>query len=318
LTERPLNVEDLPGVGPVTAKKLRAGGYQSVEAVAVASSKELAAITGLTREKAMDLAVRARELLRITFQTADELLKQRETVARLTTGSQSLDDLLGGGVETQAILELIGEYGTGKTQLCHSLCVTVQFPVENRGLNGGALYIDSEGTFRPERLVQIAEGHGLDSLNVLKNVTVARAFNSDHQILIAEKADGLVKEKDLKLIVLDSVISHFRSEYIGRESLAERQQKLNNHLHRLLRTAEVHNIPVVVTNQVVAKPDAFFGPPNKPAGGHILAHLSTNRVYIRKSRQNLRIARIIDSPNLPESECVFMITHNGIEDAPTD
>lgn len=313
-----LDVGDLPEVGSVIVKKLRAGGYQSVEAVAVASSKELTAITGLTREEAKGLSVRARKLLRITFQTADELLKHRETASRLTTGSQSLDEILGGGVETQAILELIGEYGTGKTQICHSLCVTVQHPFENKGFNGGALYIDSEGTFRPERLVQIAEGYGMDVLNVLKNVTVARAFNSDHQILIAEKVDSLVKEKKLKLIIMDSVISHFRSEYIGRESLAERQQKLNKHLHRLLRTAEMYNIPVVITNQVVAKPDALFGAPNKPAGGHILAHLSTNRVYIRKGRQNLRIAKIIDSPNLPESECVFMITKNGIEDAPTD
>lgn len=117
-----------------------------------------------------------------------------------------------------------------------------------------------------------------------------------------------------KLIIVDSIISHFRAEYIGRGTLATRQQKLNRHLHRLLRTAEIHNIPVVVTNQVVASPAMFFGPSNKPAGGHIIAHLSTNRVFLRKSKKTRRIAKIIDSSYLPEAECVFIISDKGIED----
>jgi DNA repair protein RadA len=300
----------------MTAQKLRAAGYPTIESIAVASSREISEITGLSKEKATGLSVKAREMLRITFQTAEEILKHRAAIARLTTGSKSLDALLGGGVETQSLLELIGQFGVGKTQICHVLCVTVQLPSEQQGLGGGALYIDTEGTFRPERLVQIAEGNRVEPSEALKNVIVARAYNSDHQIMIAQELDELVKTKNIKLIVVDSVISHFRSEYIGRESLAERQQRLNKHLHRLLRTAEVFNIPVVVTNQVIASPDAFFGPPNKPAGGHVLAHLSTNRVFLRKSRKNLRIAKVIDSPYLPESECVFRITSKGIEDPP--
>jgi len=259
--------------------------------------------------------MKAREMLQIKFQTAEELLKHREEITRLTTGSKALDNILGGGVESQGILELIGEYGVGKTQICHTLCVTIQLPLEIGGMGGKALYIDAEGTFRPERIVEISSSHGLEPTDILKNIIVARAFNSDHQILIGEKADELVKNENIKLIIVDSVISHFRAEYIGRGTLAERQQKLNRHLHRLLRIAEIHNIPVIVTNQVVASPAIFFGPSNKPAGGHIMAHLSTNRVFLRKSKKTLRIAKVIDSSYLPEAECVFMISDKGIEDA---
>ena len=306
-------LEDIPSIGPATAQKLRAAGYYTIESVAVASSKELADNIGIGRDRAAEISAKVREMLQINFTTAEELLKQREEVVRLTTRSKALDALLGGGVESQAILELVGEYGSGKTQICHTLCVTVQLPNGVGGLNGGALYYDTEGTFRPERIVQIANGMDLEPEKILKKIIVGRAFNSDHQILLADKADELVKERGIKLIVVDSLISHFRAEYLGRESLPERQQKLNNYLHKLLRLAEIHNIPIVVTNQVIATPDAFFGLSDKPAGGHIIAHLSTNRVFIRKSK-SLRIAKLIDSPYLPESECLFAISEKGIED----
>lgn len=307
-------LEDIPGIGPVTAQKLRAAGYCTVESIAVASSRELAEATNLSAEKSSEIAAAARDMLEIRFQTAEELLQHRGKIARLSTGSKALDSLLGGGVESQAILELIGEYGVGKTQICHTLCATVQLPQDKRGMLGAALYIDTEGTFRPERLSQIAESQGLRTDEALRNVIVARAFNSDHQTLIVEKLDELIQKKNVKLVVVDSVISHFRAEYLGRESLAERQQRLNNHLHRLLRTAEVYNIPIVVTNQVLATPDVFFGPTMKPAGGHVLAHLSTNRLLIRKGKRDVRIARLIDSPYLPEGECVFAINECGIGD----
>lgn len=314
LTEVIHKLEDIPGVGPATAQKLRSAGFHTVESIAVASSKELAETTGVSAERAREFSRTAREMLHLRFQTAEELLNRRQKVIRLTTGCKSLDSLLGGGVETQSILELIGEYGVGKTQICHALCVLVQTPVESGGFGGTALYIDTEGTFRPERIIQIAQGRNVPAENILKNIIVARAFNSDHQILIVEKIDEMIKEKNIKLIIVDSIISHFRAEYLGRESLPVRQQSLNQHLHRLLRIAEIYNIPIVVTNQVIAAPDAFFGPSDKPAGGHVLAHLSTNRVFLRKSKKSTRIARVIDSPYLPEGECVFQITEKGIED----
>jgi DNA repair protein RadA len=316
LAEAVNRIEDVPGVGPATAQKLRAAGFHTLESIAVASGRELAETAGLTEERAREFSKRAREMLNLNFLTAEELLKRRQNIARLTTGCKSLDDLLGGGVETQGILELIGQYGVGKTQICLALCVFVQQPVERGGLEGSALYLDTEGTFRPERIIEIARGREIPTDTILKNIIVARAFNSDHQVLIAEKLDEIIQEKNIKLVIVDSIISHFRAEYLGRESLPTRQQRLNQHLHKLLRMAEVFNIPVVVTNQVVASPDAFFGPPNKPAGGHILAHLSTNRVFLRKGKRYTRIARIIDSPYLPEGECIFKITAKGVEDVP--
>jgi DNA repair protein RadA len=314
VTEKGTGLEDIPGVGPATAKKLRSGGFFTLEAVAVAPSRELAQTIGVSDDRAKELAKQAREMLQLRFQTAEELLTHRKTVVRLTTGCKALNTLLGGGVETQAVLELIGQYGVGKTQICHALCVFVQQTPENGGLEGSALYIDTEGTFRPERVLEIAQCRGISSDQILRNIIVARAFNSDHQILIVEKLDELIREKNIKLVIVDSIISHFRAEYLGRESLPMRQQRLNQHLHRLLRMAEIYNIPIIVTNQVVASPDAFFGPPNKPAGGHVLAHLSTTRVFLRRGRKYTRIARVIDSPYLPEGECVFQITEKGIED----
>lgn len=314
MSETTRKLEDVPGIGPVTAQKLRSAGYFTIESIAVASSKELSEATGLGNEKAGEMAAAAREMLEIRFQTAEELLKRREQIDRVSTGSKALDQLLGGGVESQAILELVGEYGTGKTQICHTLCANVQLPRGEGGLLGGAIYIDSEGTFRPERLSQIAESRGLKTDEALRKVMVARAFNSDHQVLIVEKLDELIPKNNIKLVVVDSVISHFRAEYLGRESLTERQQRLNNHLHRLLRTAEVYNIPIVVTNQVLATPDVFLGPITKPAGGHVLAHLSTNRIFLRKGKRDIRIARLIDSPYLPEDECAFVISEYGISD----
>ena len=307
-------LEDIPEVGSTTAQKLRAAGYHTIESIAVASSRELVDAIGIGREKAVTISCKAREILQINFNTAEELLRIRQSVTRLTTGSKALDALLGGGVESQGILELIGEFGSGKTQICHMLCATVQLPKEHGGLSGTALYIDTEGTFRPERVAQMARGMDLDPEAVLKNIVIGRAFNSNHQILMADKIDAMAKERKMDLVIVDSLVSHFRAEYLGRESLPERQQKLNKHLHRLLRMAEIHNLIVVVTNQVVASPDAFFGPSNKPAGGHIVAHLSTNRVFLRKSKKNLRIARVIDSPYLPDSECVFIVSGSGIED----
>lgn len=307
-------LEDVEGVGPATVEKLKAAGIMSVEALAVAPTRQLIEIADLTEEKASTITRNARALLNIKFSTAKDVLSKRNNIGYLTTGSKAIDTLLGKGLETQALTELIGEFGSGKTQLCHEMCVTVQLPLDRGGLGARALYIDTEGTFRPERIINIATAFGLNSDDVLNNIIYARAFNSDHQMLLAEEAFTLVPTNNVRLVVVDSVITHFRSEYPGRESLAPRQQKLNRHIHQLLRMADIYNAAVVLTNQIQATPDVFFGNPNKPAGGNILAHGSTYRIWLRKSKENRRIARIIDSPLHPESECIFAITTNGIID----
>ncbi len=315
-----VELEDIPGVGPETARKLREAGFGSVEAVAVASPAELTAAVDIGEATAVKIIQNARKLANIGgFETGDKILERRKNVAKITTGSSELDKLLGGGVETQAITELFGEFGSGKTQICHQLAVNVQLPEGSGGLNGSAVIIDTENTFRPERVIQMAEAKSLDPNEVLKNIYVAQAYNSNHQMLLVDNAKELAEKlkkdgKPVRLLIVDSLTSHFRAEYVGRGTLADRQQKLNRHLHDLMRFGELFNAAIVVTNQVQAKPDTFYGDPTRPVGGHIVAHTATYRVYLRKSKGDLRVARLIDSPHLPEGEAIFKITERGIED----
>jgi DNA repair protein RadA len=244
-------ITDLPGIGDIAAKKLKEAGYKSLEAIAVSSPMELTEIAGLgdgTAEKAIKAA---RDALEMGFQTADILAEKRKLVGRLTTGSKELDTLIGGGIETQSITEVYGKMASGKSQWCFQTAVTVQLPKDQGGLEGGCLYIDSENSFRPERVIQIAKKLGLDPEAVLKNIHVARAYNADHQMLLAEKTADMIKENNIKLVIVDSLTSQFRSEYVGRGTLAERQQKLNKHMRTLQKLAEMNNIVLLVTNQVM-------------------------------------------------------------------
>jgi len=304
----------LEGVGPTIAKRLSEAGFTTLESIALTSPAELSAAAGIPASTAAKIIAAARKILKVDVMTAYDYYQRRKTVQRITTGSKALDELLGGGIETQAITEIYGPYGSGKTQLCHQLAVTVQLPVERGGLGRRCLYIDTEGTFRPERIVQIAERFELDPEETLKNILVARAFTSDHQMVVTEKAEPYLKKYNVGLIIVDSLISHFRGEFTGRENLAERQQKLNKYLHRLLRYALGYNLAVLVTNQVIADPSAFFGDPNRPAGGHVLGHGVTARLYIKRGKGNRRIVKLVKSPYLPEDAVEVAITGGGIED----
>ena len=307
-------LEKIKGVGPSIAEKLWKAGYTTIEAVATAPVRELMEKAKLGYDGALKLSVEARKLVAKDFVLALDVWERRKSLRRLSTGSRSLDEILGGGVETQAVTEFIGEYGAGKTQLCMTLSVMAQLPEEDGGLGGKVVYIDTEGTFIPERISQIASSMGLEPEEVLRNIIVARAYTSDHLMLLIDHLFDLCPRENVRLVVVDSIISHFRSEYIGRESLSERQQKLNRCLHKLLRLAEIYNTAVVLTNQVQANPSVMYGDPTRPAGGHVLAHACTHRVYLRKARKGVRIARILDSPYLPEAEARFVITERGIED----
>ena len=305
-------IYDLPGVGAATAEKLIAVGFSDLMSIAVASPAELVDATGMGDAVAKKLIAVARSSLEMGFESGEELLKRRERVIRIKTGSKNFDALLGGGLETGAIVECFGEFGSGKTQLGHVLAVNGQ----SIDKDAVAVYIDTENTFRPERIIQLAKGAGLDEEQVLKNIKVARAYNSDHQMLLAEKIEDLIKKQGLnvKLVVIDSLTAHFRAEFIGRGTLADRQQKLNKHMHVLLKLADTHNLCVYVTNQVMAKPDMFFGDPTQAIGGHIVAHASTFRVYLRKGKKGTRVAKLIDSPNMPEGEAGFYVDETGIKD----
>lgn len=315
-----MDLDELPGVGPAIAEKLREAGLNSLEAIAVASPMELVATVEIGEATASKIITAAREAADIGgFETGDKILERRHNIGKLTTGSKSLDELIGGGLETQALTEFYGEFGSGKTQIAHQLAVNVQLPPEKGGLNGSAIIIDTENTFRPDRIKDMSEGVELDYNDVLKNIHVARSYNSNHQILLVEKAGELAEElkateKPVRLMIIDSATAQFRSEYVGRGTLADRQQKINRHLHDALKFGDLNNAVVMITNQVMAKPDAFFGDPTRPIGGHIVGHTATFRLYLRKSKGEKRVAKLVDSPNMPEAEAVFSVSSIGIRD----
>ena len=315
MTKKEFKIEDLPGVGAATAEKLREGGYDNLMSIAVSSPGEMCEIASVTEATAKKIINVARSKLDMGFESGEDLLKKREQVVKITTGSKAFDALLGGGIETSAVTEMYGAYGSGKTSLAHQLAVSVQLPKNQGGAEGMAIWIDSEGTLRPEFIAKIAKAKGLDPNEALKNFKGVRSFNSDHQMLLVEKIEDLLKEGlPIKLIIVDSLMSHFRSEFIGRGALSERQQKLNKHIHALLKLAHTYDIAVYITNQVMAKPDVFFGDPTEAIGGHVLHHASTYRCYLRRGKKGSRVAKLVDAPAMPDSECVFTVTDEGIGD----
>jgi DNA repair protein RadA len=322
MAERLLEIEDLPGVGPSTAEKLREAGYLTVESVATTSPAELAEITEISESTAKKIIKAAREKADIdAFKTGKDIFEQRKEVKKLSFRVPDLDTLMGGGIETQAITEMYGEFGSGKSQIVHQMAVNVQLPEKEGGLNGSVIYIDTENTFRPERIEQMVNGLGIDGLDpqeILNNIHIARAHTSDHQMLLVEHSRELAaelkeSEKPFKLFIIDSLTAHFRAEYAGRGTLAPRQQKLNRHMHDLFRLIDEYNAIALVTNQVMSNPAVFFGDPTKPIGGNIVGHTATFRIYLRKSKGGKRIARLVDSPNLPEGEAPFIVEEAGLK-----
>lgn len=309
-----MKLEDLEGVGAAVAEKLREGGYITIAAIATASNGEIMGL-GFSEPSAAKIINSARNSLQMGFESGLKVLEKRRQIGKLTTGSIEFNNLFGGGIETQAITEFFGMYGSGKTQVAHQLAVNVQLPKEKGGLEGNAIYIDTENTFRPERIQQMSKAAKVDPEETLKNIYVGRAYNSDHQMLLAEKAGELIEEKNIRLVVVDSLTAHFRAEYTGRGTLSARQQKLNRHLHTLQRKiSDLHNVAIVVTNQVMSRPDIMFGDPIVPIGGHIVGHHSTFRVYLRKGKAGKRVAKLIDSPSMPDAECIFEIKTDGVTD----
>lgn len=323
ISEEEIGLKQLDGVGPATQEKLEAMGIYTVMELAVRSPYDLVDEQDLKSDKAIALVSKARiylsekGVIEKDFVNAAELLKKRQSMERISAGCLSLDDLLGGGAETQAITEFYGEFGTGKTSICHTLAAIVQQPKKEGGLDGTAIYVDTESTFRPERVEQLAKARGYDVEKVLKGIVVARAYNSSHQETIVSELGRVVREHGAKLVVVDSIAAHYRAEFIGRGTLSERQQRLNRMLHMLLRTAEVYGVAVVVTNQVLSSPDQFMGNPIHPIGGNVLGHTSTYRIWLRKASKT-RIARMIDSPYQAEYDATFVLDERGVSDVPQD
>ncbi|TKX79077.1 DNA repair and recombination protein RadA [Halorubrum sp. SD626R] len=336
-------LEDLPGVGPATADKLVENGFESYQSIAVASPGEMSNTADIGESSAADIINAARDAADVGgFETGATVLERRQEIGKLSWQIDEVDDLLGGGIETQSITEVYGEFGSGKSQVTHQMAVNVQLPPENGGLDGGCIFVDSEDTFRPERIDDMVRGlddeilaeemerreiegtpgneEAMEELveAFLDQIHVAKAFNSNHQILLAEKAKELAGEHEegewpIRIVCVDSLTAHFRAEYVGRGELAERQQKLNKHLHDLMRLGDLYNTAILVTNQVASNPDSYFGDPTQAIGGNILGHASTFRIYLRKSKGNKRIVRLVDAPNLADGEAVMRVQGEGLK-----
>ena len=337
------DIEGLPGVGPATADKLSDAGFDTYDGLAVSSPRELADAADVGQGTASDIINAAREAADVGgFESGSTVLERRNEIGKLSTGVLAVDELLGGGIESQSMTEVYGGFGVGKSQISHQLAVNVQLSRDHGGLEGRAIVVDTEDAFRPERIDEMVRGleseilqaeldrrgiegtpdddAAMDALveDFLEYIHVARAFNSDHQMLLAKTAADLASEyadseRPVRLVVYDSLTAHFRAEYVGRGELAARQQKLNRHIHDLLRIGSLHNAAILVMNQVQSNPDSYFGDPTKPVGGHILGHASTVRIYLRNSKGTKRVVRLVDAPNLADGEAIMRVEGGGLK-----
>ena len=312
----PIDMLQDHGISSADIKKLVDAGYNSLESIAYTAKKNFLAIKGLSEIKVEKITKAVYDILKLGIQPCAKALEERKRITRITSGSKQLDSLLGGGFEANSITELFGEFRTGKTQICHTLCVTCQLPKSDGGGEGKAIYIDTEGTFRPEKLAPIAERFGLDPKEVIENVFYARAYNSDHQSRLLLQVCGLMCEHKFSLLIVDSATALYRTDYSGRGELSTRQMNLAKFLRNLQKIADEHKVVVVITNQVVATVDgnSFGGNDKKPIGGHIMAHACQTRLFLKKGLKQNRICKVYDSPSLPEDETTYSITDRGIDD----
>ncbi len=317
----PMPVQDLQskGIPAADIKKLIEGGVHTVESLAHKSKKELCEIKGISDAKVEKLQQVAWGVVPMGFTTATVIAENQAEKIMVTTGCKDVDTILEGGLEAGSITEIYGEYRCGKTQFCHTLAVTCQKEVDMGGGEGKCLYIDTEGTFRPQRLQQIAEAHGLCPESVLENVAYARAHTTAHQNQLLVAAASMMAETRFSLVIVDSATALYRTEYNGRGELSSRQVSLGRFLRNLQRLADEFGVAVVVTNQVVAAnldgASMFAGPSLKAVGGNIMAHATTTRLWFKKGRGENRMVKIISSPYLPERDAQFGIQDGGITDA---
>ncbi len=339
------DLTELPGVGPSTAEDLADAGFARFEDIAVAGVGELTADTSIGDSKAQSIINGAREEADIGgFTNGNEALAARQEVGKITTGHGEIDDIMSGGFEEEAITELFGQHKSGKSQFTHQMCVNVQLPPEYGGTGKRAIFIDTEDSYRPERIIEMV--HGLDdevlqacmdrdgvdgtpddpeAMEELTQIFLGRvhnasARNTNMQMMLAKKAKEIAQEYrgteyPVGLLVVDSIIGHFRAEYTGRGKLADRQQKLTKHMDDLTEFATLYGSAVLIANQVMSNPDQFFGDPTKAAGGNVIAHRSTFRVKLREGKGDKKVFMLEDAPNLPDGQSPYIVTEDGIQEA---
>ncbi|KAH8998090.1 Rad51-domain-containing protein, partial [Lactarius akahatsu] len=309
LQQHGINVQDI--------LKLKAAAINTVSGVNMTTRKQMLKIKGMSEAKVEKIKEAAHKITGSSFATGLELQEKRKRVLAISTGSKSVDAMLGGKLWN----DFYGEYRTGKTQLAHTMSVVAQLPPELGGASGKVAYIDTEGTFRPDRIKSIADRFGVNGDMALENILYARAYNSEHQMeLINECSQRFAEDKDFRLIIVDSIMALFRVDFSGRGELSERQQKFLSKLSKISEefNASAFYVAILITNQVQSDPGATMtfvaGGALKPIGGHILSHASATRIFLRKGRAEERVAKLVDSPDRPESEASYKLDEGGWAD----
>ena len=323
-----VTMEDIPHITSDIIDRLRKLNINSVHQLAVQIPSELAfeiSDVFIDIESAAKLIGNARkiltekEIISKEFLTADDMLEKRNEISRYSTGSSNFDTFLNGGFETQSITEIAGEFGSGKSQICQTLCAAAISLMENSKLDEqrpphSIIFIDTENSFKANRVHQIAEQKNLDPEDILKRIYHCSVYSSEQLEVLINDLPKYIEQYNTKLVIIDSIISLHRAEFSGRGTLAERQQRLGKMLNKLKRYADIYNLAVAITNQVVSYPDGSGFDYMKAAGGNTVAHSSTYRIFLRKSGKN-RIATMFDSPSQPYQHVKFSISESGIQDA---
>ncbi|KAK9837579.1 hypothetical protein WJX74_000796 [Apatococcus lobatus] len=307
------------GINAGDIKKAKDGGFHTCQSLMMVTKKKLAEIKGLSDNKIEKMTEAAAKMcVDNGWKTASDVAVSREKlIVKITSGCTAVDEILGGGYETKSITEIYGEYRTGKTQICHTLCVASQMSRENLGGAGKVAIVDTEGTFRPERIPPIAERFGLDAEAVLSNIVCARAYTHEQQSELLVGVAALMAEEPFRMLIMDSITANFRVDFCGRGELADRQQKLGQLLAKLKKIADEFNVAVIITNQVMSDPSGgamFVVDPKKPVGGHVMSHASTWRLSLRKGKGDQRVMKVVASPSKGEAEASYQIFDSGIGD----
>ena len=349
------SLADVEGIGNIRLKKLNLAGIQRAEDLIVRGPMELHQLTGLDFDACADMIEKARESLQKkdiigkTSLSGRELLQHRaKKIQYLTTGASNFDEILGGGIETGVMTEIYGEFGSGKTQVAMTCAVNCHLPIEKGGLSVDGnpvrvVYIDTENSFRPDRMLQIIYERGMvetkeqtpaqiksetpkeplneeeeeKALAILDKLKVYKPDNAGQQVMVGEELGKELRDETaepIRLIIIDSMTSEFRMDFSGRGELGERQQLLKKHIKHVSRIAEIYNVAVLITNQVMISPSVMFGDPVKPIGGTTLGHTSTHRIYLRKGGKDKIVAKLVDSPNNAQNEAVLTLTRAGVQD----
>ena len=344
---------DVEGIGNIRLKKLNLAGIERAEDLIVRGPMELHQLTGLDFDACADMIEKARESLQKkdiigkTSLSGRELLDHRaKKIQYLTTGAKNFDEIMGGGMETGVMTEVYGEFGSGKTQIAMTCAVNVFLPTKDGGFSDDGklarvVYIDTENSFRPDRMLQIIYERGMvktkeqtpaqlkantpkeplneeeqeKALRFLDRVKIYKPDNAGQQVMVGEALGRELRDENadpIRLIIIDSITSAFRMDFSGRGELGERQQLIKKHIKHVSRIAEIYNVAVLLTNQVMVSPSVMFGDPVKPIGGTTLGHTSTHRVYLRKSGKDKIVAKLVDSPNNAQNEAVLSLTRAGV------